>query len=605
MKKTLILLIAIMFIGNLYSHNMDYIQWWISNHGDYAKTEGKNDPRVQRTQTVFERVKKAADKLDARLPHLLIIPTRGKIYARALPDGGIIINPETLDVCYNNVTPTTGDQRMAFVLGHELAHLANNDYLHHEAYKVLEEYGSKKSRHELSRYFAPSNPEKYRESQKKELLADRNGAFFASMAGYDMGTLFNEKSNFFTHYAAQTGIGMNYEPDPRHPSFTKRVEFIRSQLQAIPKQLELFNAGVLLYQMSNFHDAEDAFLEFVKIYPAREVFNNIGACNLKLALRLIKQKYNDDYYRFKASTAIDYATTARKMTPRIPGSYLQNKQIAAYLDNAVDYFKRASERDILDRASRYNLAAALIVKQEYAGALDVCIKILKTDRNDIHAMNNKAIALHYYGKEENLETAQQAIQLLENAHKLKPGNAEVLFNLATFKEDRMRLAGAKLYWEKFLHLENAPTDNFYTYAYQKLRDQEPPKPKYPKRIPSAPDGITPREQFDDISGKWQKQDVREFKLGVGESDDRESWALTLKVMVKNGIRVIALDNTVEIVEKELAEPVPLSLVLKKHGPPQRVVKHTGGSFYVYLDRGFSIKEVKGKVCSYIWFEKGL
>lgn len=604
MKKVMILLIVLMFIGNLYSENKDYIQWWISNHGDYAKTAGENDPRVQRTFIVFNRVKTAADKLDARLPHLLIIPTRGKIYARALPDGGIIINPDTLDVCYNNVAPTTGDQRMAFILGHELAHLANNDYLHHEVSRILEEHGSKKSRVQLSRYFSSTTSANPLDAKKKELLADRNGAFYAAMAGYNIGVLFNAKSSFFTHWAAQTGIGMHYEPNPRHPSFAKRVEFIRLQLQVIPKHLELFNTGVLLYQMGNYHDSEDVFLEFAKIYPARDVFNNIGICNLKLALRLIKQKYSDDYYRFKPSTTIDYTSTARKMTPRFPGGYLRNKQIVTYLDTAVAYLKRATERDILDNASRHNLSATLILKQEYAWALSICNNILRTDPKDIDALNNKAIALYYYGEEENVKTAQHAIQLLEEAHRLEPGNSEVLFNLSTFKEKRMRLAGARLYWEKFLLLDNAPTDDFYVFAFQKLRGKEPPIPKQSNRLPEPMNGIKPGAQFTDISDKWRKQDVREFKLGVGESDNRESWVLILKVVVENRIRVIALDNTVEIVEKELVEPEPLSKFLKNHGPPQRVVKHTGGNFYVYLDRGFSTKEIKGKVCSYIWFEKG-
>jgi hypothetical protein len=45
-------------------------------------------------------------------------------------------------------------------------------------------------------------------------------------------------------------------------------------------------------------------------------------------------------------------------------------------------------------------------------------------------------------------------------------------------------------------------------------------------------------------------------------------------------------------------------ILKTFDPPQQVVRHTGGSFYVYKDKGFSFKEIDGKIRSCIWFEKG-
>jgi len=50
---------------------------------------------------------------------------RADPWAIALPDGYIIIASQTLDICYKNVSKEIGDTRIAFILGHELAHLAN------------------------------------------------------------------------------------------------------------------------------------------------------------------------------------------------------------------------------------------------------------------------------------------------------------------------------------------------------------------------------------------------------------------------------------------------------------------------------------------------
>ncbi len=603
MRRVLIFLLILWAANNLYSQSKDYTQWWIYNHGDYAKTQGKNDPRVKRAFEVFERVKNAADKAEGRLPRLFIISTKKGPYAISLPDGGIIISPKTLDICYDSTGMEEGDRRLSFVLGHELAHLGNKDYIHREAFLALKEHGDEKAQKELVRYFKLSDPEKAKVFKKRELLADKKGAIYAAMTGYDISKLFGEKNNFLKYWAKQTGIGYAYEKNPLHPSFKKREQFIRSQLLGVVKQVELFRAGVLLYQMGNYHDGAAAFLEFSKVYPAREVFNNMGACYFNLALRHLYLKYREEYYKFRISTPIDYSTTAAAIQPRGEGDYLKDKDISRYINKAENYFRSAADRDQHDRACRYNLAAALILKKEYAEALAKCSDILKKDPKDIDALNNKAIAFYNYGKEEDLDTTQKAIQVLEKAYKLEPGNFEVLYNLASLKQERKRMAGAKVYWEKYLKLSTTPKDNFYKHIYKKLEGTAPSKPKEKAAPPKMPAGIRLGEDFTRIEKKWGKEHTREFKLGIEEDVDNESWFIGLQVIVKENLRVLALDGTIELVEKQCKPFERKEEILKKFGPPQKIVRHTGGNFYVYKDKGFSFKEINGKIRSYIWFEK--
>lgn len=602
MKKALIFLFTVSALFNLYSSSKDNAPWWIYNYGDYVKTGGKKDPRVQQAFAVFERLKNAADKSEDRPPRLFIINTWGEPYALALPDGGIIINTKTLDICYAGVDKEKGNQRAAFILGHELAHLAHKDFLHMEAFLALKKHGTEKAKKELVEYFKRSDPEKTRECKKKELLADSNGAIYAAMAGYDVGELFEKKDNFLKHWARQSGIGYFYDKDPKHPSFEKREQFIRSQLVKVVKHVELFRAGVLLYHMGNYHDGAAAFREFAKDYPAREVFNNIGACYFNLALRHLHLKFNDDYYRFRLSTTIDYDTTAVMMQSRGEGDYLKNKEIAGYINKGVDYFKRAAARDAHDRTSRYNLAAALILKKEYAEAQAVCNKILKKDPRDIDALNNKAIAFYYYGKQEDLETHQKAIQALEKAHASAPDNSEILYNLAALKQERTRLAGAKLSWEKYLNQDTTPKDNFYNHIYKKLKGTNPPKSTKTTGFPRMPDGIGLGKDFSRIKKKWGNHHAREFKLGIEEDADNENWYIKIQVMVKGNVRVLALDGTIELVEQECSSFAKKEKILETYGPPRKIVHHTGGNFYIY--KGFSFKEINGTIHSYTWFEKG-
>jgi tetratricopeptide (TPR) repeat protein len=189
--------------------------------------------------------------------------------------------------------------------------------------------------------------------------------------------------------------------------------------------MELFNAGVLLYHVESYHDAAAAFMEFSKTYAAREVFNNIGACYFQLAMKRILKDFSDDYFRFWLSVSIDYTTTAVKFRSRGDGNYLSDKDIAGYINKAVEYFQQAAKKDPLHRATLCNLSAALLLNMEYAKVLAACDKVLNKYPQDIYALNNKAIALYYYGKQEDMDMTQKAIHELTKAHRLERDNLEV------------------------------------------------------------------------------------------------------------------------------------------------------------------------------------
>lgn len=581
-----------------YGQNSDYTQWWIYHYGDYANTNGRNDPRVKWAFEVFERLRNVADKAEARLPRFFIInKTQGNIVCE-LPDGGIIIDSGTLGICYADVGKEQGNSRMAFILGHELAHLANKDYIRSEAFMALQKYGDEKNRDELAGDF------KINGDRAKELLADKKGAVYASMAGYKIDSLVGEKDNFLLYWAKQTGI-TDSVADSRHPAMQNRAQFIRSQLLSVVKQVELFRAGVLLFQVGSFHDAASAFIEFSKVYPAREVFNNIGACYFNLALNLICIKFREEYYQFKLSVAIDYSTMSENIHPRGEKDYLKDKDISGYINKAVEYFELAAARDAYDRGCRYNLAAALILKKDYAYALGACDYILKQDPQDIDALNNKAIAFYYYGQSEGLDTTQKAIQMLETAYQLKPSSVEVLYNLASLKEKRNRLSGAKLYWEKYLNQDITPRDNYYNYVYNKLYGKAPSISIVTIGVPHIPSGIMLGEDLAVVEKKWGKDNMETYKLGNERNDKNDNWFINLQVMVKDNIRLIVIDDTVELVEEESRpdKAEDMNYLLKKLGAPTKIVHHSSGSFYVYKDKGFSIKEIEGKAYSTIWFER--
>src|SRR5262245_55960074 len=147
----------------------DHASWWIQNYGlaDPATTNF-----MSRAEVVFPRVAAAADKRANRLPTLVVLNAKGSPFAMALPDGSVLVTKGALQICYEGQPLDLGDSRLAFVLGHELAHLGNDDFWHAQAFEALEQHTS----HD------PSDGELQAEAKQREFHADAYGMLYMTIA---------------------------------------------------------------------------------------------------------------------------------------------------------------------------------------------------------------------------------------------------------------------------------------------------------------------------------------------------------------------------------------------------------------------------------------
>jgi tetratricopeptide (TPR) repeat protein len=604
------ILLSLLLASVIFSQdNREYSQWWLATYGDYVLTGGQKDSRVRESFKVFERVRNTVEKGTKRTPRLFIISSGGDPFAVSLPDGGIIISKKTLDTCYSKVKPETGNRRMAFIIGHELAHLANDDFMHREVFRIIKKYGKENANEEAGRYFNLTGPEKAKESRLKEIMADRKGVLYASMAGYDVGSLFGSSDDFLSYWVEQTGIKNSYDRDTNYPSMENRLKFIRTQLEDIIHSVESFRAGVLLYQCERFHDALAAFSEFSKTYPAREVFNNMGACHLSLALKRMSVLDKDIFYRFRLATAIDFTTTARDVSqPLRSGSdLLEDFSFSFRVNEAKRCFETAVRKDPTNGTSHCNLAAMYILKKEYARAMAECDDVLKTDSKNIDALNNKAIAFYLFGEQTETDTFQRAYQYLEEAFSLHPNNHIILYNLASMAGKRLQTAGAKQYWEKYLAV--SPHDDFFKQAHKKLKKEG----QGVKKKANAPPGLSQfstiklGSNFSKVEKRFGKENTIFYKTGSQRKNKtagkEDSFSLIdIQVGVKGNLRVLAQNGIVEIIELMHDTGKDANEMATHLGAPDHIVRHTTGNFYVYRNPGFSFKEINGKVHSFIWFE---
>ena len=592
MRKGILLLIFLFSTTSpaLADSPRDFASWWIKNYG---VVDSKIDPLVGRAEKVFERVSAAADKMGSRFPRLVIINADGDPYAQVIKDGSVILTHGGLKICYKGVSPEKGDSRLAFILGHELAHLAKDDFWHSSAFAAVKEFGDdKRVKEELMKQFKwdMTDPKTKEFMKKQELQADSYGLIYMTMAGYDPKAIIDkDKTNFFEDWVSQITGKVAYS-DPNHPSPIERAEFLRTQLGPVVDTLNYFNFGVRLYQLGRYSDAILLLEAFKEKFPSREVFNNIALCHYQLAMKALFACDEALPVRFKLPTVLDRDTLAVQL--RTPGmeslQCLKSRTFLKHIEDAVRYLQIAVEMDPIYLPARINLSSAWILAGEHPKALGVIDEIIKLHPQTPEALSNKAIALYLFGKANNIDTADQAIAILKEVSDKHPSFSDALYNMAFIQSERGRKAASAETLKRFLKVEPAGI-----YA-QAARERLGLKSDDKEILRKTSDMKSP-VKLGEIRGETEKQlrgmKGKKFSFGPFRGEIYEG----------GGIRILAIDHTVEIVEKEIDTITTLSDFRKTHGEPIKRLKSLYGMTLLY--NNFGVDVVDGKVKKVVYFKR--
>ena len=370
----------------------------------YGQVDASNDHRAATAHQVFERVRAAADQNRNRPPKLIIVDSpNGDPWAIALPDGHIILSTRALDICF--ASPPQAQACLAFVLGHELAHLSRDDFLHQEIHHFLSSK-RKSFKHRLN------------EAREREAAADDRGYVYAAMAGYPVARLLSAKPGgqfaqaWFTHWMKQS----NARLARANSGAVERGRVLERRLRKIDRARTYFDYGV---RLSHFDYCEDAiwfFREFLKVLPAREVQNNLGECHLKLARQRMPA---DVAYLYWLPTVIDAQSRAATMNTR-GSSTAERPSLTAFADKhdprvqdhlaqAMEYLQSAERSDRNYLPAKINLAITHLYLGEPHAATAVLKKAARIAPNDPTVTMLRAIALN--------EQSDDELDLLPNALK--------------------------------------------------------------------------------------------------------------------------------------------------------------------------------------------
>ncbi|GAB6067129.1 hypothetical protein JCM13664_04470 [Methylothermus subterraneus] len=378
------------------------VDFYIATYGALAPDQ---DARAALAQRVFERVRAAADKSPRRTPKLVVIAGATDAWAIALPSGHIVLSRKGLELCFKDADPQTAEARLAFILGHELAHLAHDDYWHHEVESFLAKApDTQKIAHFLDQSF---------EARQAELAADDKGYLYAAMAGYPVERLVDSKTDFFTFWMQQTQARITSS----HPFPEDRAALLRERLKMLQEKLAFFDMGVRLAHFGRCADGMYFLQEFKRVFPEPAVLNNLGVCALQLALQEMPKAQVQFYW-------LPFLLDVETRAPRTRGAGVEparrflkdfqadSPQAQSHLKEAAEYLEQAVAAAPDYLTARLNLAAVRLYQGRPHQARATLAEALELNPNDWQAKMLDALAL-YEQSESGIDLWPAAIQRLE------------------------------------------------------------------------------------------------------------------------------------------------------------------------------------------------
>lgn len=207
--------------------------------------------------------------------------------------------------------PVFGDDRLAFVLGHELAHLMQDHFWH------IKYFQSWKQSQGATMPSAQPAGLSLDQLQHQEFQADTHGILYATMAGFNPQAVVpnDRKVNFFQAWLqAWRPLGHRVTSSGTHPNAEQRDEVLRISLQRVAHQAAAFQAGLWWLYAGDYGRAVQAFKQFLDLFPAREVYHNLALSHHLLALQAYQLwQPNTPVFPFQLTLAIEPVTRANRL----------------------------------------------------------------------------------------------------------------------------------------------------------------------------------------------------------------------------------------------------------------------------------------------------
>ncbi|MFQ5753225.1 MAG: tetratricopeptide repeat protein [bacterium] len=561
-----------------------YIDYWIKNYQQV--NEGQKYDIAQR---VFDKIRHVADNPAGNVFSLYIFADLPLTHIFALHDGSIVLPVKVIEFCLQD--RSSGEARLAFVLGHEIKHLAMRDYwfLDH----IIQFFENINTDANLSRLMEVVQWDFQDRTRKKiETEADKYGILYASLAGYDVDAIFS----FIPEYYRAAGI--NIHDDVTNNSVSERIRAVEGRLTDAIEHLPLFDFGVMLYAIGQYDAAIECLSRFVQYYPSREVFNNLGLCFYQKALSLYAKWKPDDVatnpnFIFKLAPQIDPVSRIRGIRRRgLENKYEQ--QLSQALSLCLENLEKAKNLDPGYEVSYSNLGCAYLLRGEVEFAIGNLKRAIKLNPSYKEAYNNVGVC---YAVEGDAEAAKNSFL---DASRISLTYSDPVFNLGQLYRLAGRNEEAASHYRRYLELDASGKYANMVRDYLGIRLSTTPLPDFKEVILDRSPGHIHINFF------TEREPVRTSKAELRIHVPREKGVRYFHYRsVQEELKIFIIEvgeNYKGHTKKEINIGDPDQVVEQRYPYPRRNIPSTKGEFWVFDEIGLVFQMRDGKVRGWFLFD---
>lgn len=542
----------------------DQAAYWRKHYG----VASPEDACVVRVRAIFERVVQAAGGKPENMPQLLITkndPQWNPRLAMALPDGAIVLAKAVplrlLGGCDQN--HAAGEARLAFILGHELAHQRLGQFWHYRLF----------SDHRDAAQVSPQLASKALR-QKEELQADNNGIVYAAMAGYQTHAIVTDdpSGSFFEQWIQSRG--------GTHPPPEQRAEVVRARLHRILAQVDVFKIGLNFYRAGKYEAAIRAFDIFRRDFDSHVVNHNLAVSHHQHALQLYCRWQNKPLLPFHLSLMAEPLTLAAQI--RLDRAYFSRggvspgERVQHHLDMAIAFYEAAIVRAPTHGFAYSNLGAALIARARLYARPDA---------------NRQRLAALYKAMS-TLQSAPQATPAIHNT-------------LGAATHDLHGREQAEKAWRDLAPRYTPAAHNLRPLAATEQRTCQPPEP--PASSLSSRDehvgDIAVGMYAEDPQSRWGTPQVRHIGLGP------DTFAIA---QYTNAIQTFAQDDIIRMIHVQesyrgaTAQGIQIGdssdTIRARYGAPTRILHAGDGQSWGYDTVGIAFQLRRGTVVAWLVYD---
>ncbi|MFK7892887.1 MAG: M48 family metalloprotease [Granulosicoccus sp.] len=391
------------------------------------------NPYVKRVNNIFERLKSVVGN-EVLLSELYILDSDNQPWAIALADGNVVLSRGALDVVYgaSNNSMEAKDAQIAFVLGHELNHIAKADFWHEQVYRS---FVNREAEHH-----SVAITDRAARRRESELRADEDGFIYASLAGFNTRAILSDSENgtdFLQYWVRQTRTGLG----EINFSAEERSQFLAITLRGMDEAVKLFQYGTRLAQFGFYDEARLLLDEFFRIYPSSQVLNNLGYVYLQLARLAMPVKLSAQYwFPFAIDEQSGVPDVSRSLSSALPDD------AKSYLMKAVTFLSESIAQSGQYDSAVKNLAIAHLYLKEYAKARTVLEPAIAVS-DDQQLLTLMAIAVLQDSYVAEPWQAQHRNELLLRASRLD-ASPELLYNTASLLQRTGFESQAASFWQR-------------------------------------------------------------------------------------------------------------------------------------------------------------